>query len=182
MFKLFYIFVEGNDDKRFFDNLIVPKIYERYKCKCKVFVIPYQQRKNTDIKNNIVRYAKSNNMNYVFLADLDSQNYLSFKEKIKHCQDIYPELDYEKIFIVVEEIESWYLSGIDNAKEIFSEFEIPGNTDDISKENFEEMIRKSKKFNSKLEFMEQICKDFDFDKAVERNTSLKYFLKELKLI
>ena len=182
MFKLFYIFVEGSDDKRFFENLIVPKLYEKYGNKCKILVIPYQQRKNADIKNNIVRYAKSNNMNYVFLADLDSVNYSSFKEKIKHCQDIYPDLDYEKIFIVVEEIESWYLSGIDDAKDIYSEFEIPDCTDDISKEDFEEMIRKSTKFNSKLEFMEQICRDFDFDKAVERNTSLKYFLKELKLL
>ena len=54
MFKLFYIFVEGSDDKRFFENLIVPKLYEKYGNKCKIFVIPYQQRKNADIKNNIV--------------------------------------------------------------------------------------------------------------------------------
>ena len=105
--------------------MIVPKLYEKYGNKCKIFVIPYQQRKNADIKNNIVRYAKSNNMNYVFLADLDSVNYSSFKEKIKHCPDIYPDLDYEKIFIVVEEIESWYLSGIDDAKDIILNLRFP---------------------------------------------------------
>ena len=93
----------------------------------------------------------------------------------------YKHLDSDFIFIVKDEIESWFISGVDTNLKQFREFEIPDNTEEITKEIFNEMWENSH-FDSKIDFMMEISKSFDFDLAVSRNNSFKYFIEKLNKI
>ena len=85
------------------------------------------------------------------------------------------------IFIVKDEIESWFLSGMNTDLEIFDEFNIPDDTEGITKEMFNEMMNNSH-FNSRIDLMIEISKSYDFDLATKRNNSFKYFLEKLEKI
>lgn len=49
---------------------------------------------------------------------------------------------FDKIIIVKEEIESWFLAGIDSKIDQFKNFIVPNNTDSITKEIFDDMLKK----------------------------------------
>ncbi|WP_042692712.1 hypothetical protein [Methanobrevibacter oralis] len=87
----------------------------------------------------------------------------------------------DKIFIVKLEIESWYISGIDNSLDQFKDFDIPDDTENISKETFDNQLKNSQ-FSSKLDLLIEISKFYNYKLAISRNKSLKYFLKKLDLI
>ena len=90
-------------------------------------------------------------------------------------------LNKNVIFIVKDEIESWFLSGMNTDLEIFDEFNIPDDTEGITKEMFNEMMNNSH-FNSRIDLMIEISKSYDFDLATKRNNSFKYFIKKLEKI
>ena len=89
----------------------------------------------------------------------------------------YDALEFSKIIIVKEEIESWYLAGVDNSFEKFKNWKIPDNTDEIEKEDFDKIYVTS--FDSKKDCLIEIVKHFDFNLAMDRNASFKYFLDKL---
>ena len=91
--------------------------------------------------------------------------------------DKYDALDYSKIIIVKEEIESWFLAGVDNSFDKFKGWEIPCRTDSIEKEDFDKIYKIS--FDSKNDCLKEIAKIYNFDLAIERNSSFKYFLNKL---
>lgn len=90
-------------------------------------------------------------------------------------------LNPDSIFFVKDEIESWFISGMDANLEEFKEFTIPENTEEITKEIFDEMVDNSH-FDSKIDLMMEISKSFDFDLAISRNESFKYFIEKLNQI
>ena len=53
------------------------------------------------------------------------------------------------------------------------------NTDDITKKQFEQLM--SDKYSSKIDFMTEILKKFDYDTAVKQNTSFQYFDQKYKI-
>ncbi|MBR0271091.1 MAG: hypothetical protein IJQ68_03745 [Methanobrevibacter sp.] len=59
----------------------------------------------------------------------------------------------------------------------FRNLNIPDNTEDITKEIFDKMIKDI--FDSKKDAPIEIAKNFDFNLAIERNKSFKYFLEKL---
>ena len=85
-------------------------------------------------------------------------------------------IDKTRIIVVIREIESWYLAGLDgiNCRKLgVRPFNI---TDNITKEQFNNML--PEKFDSRIDFMLEILKCFSIDKAKEKNRSLKYFLEK----
>lgn len=171
------IFVEGKDDKRFIDNILTPYVLSSNK----ITVIPIQYAQKIPIivdKNIQTLVAK--NQDYIFLGDYDSSQICitskkdDFIEKFNH-------LDSDFIFIVKDEIESWFVSGIDTDLEEFSEFEIPENTEYVTKEMFDEMWKNSH-FDSRIDFMMEISKSFNFDLAISRNNSFRYFIEKLTML
>ena len=89
----------------------------------------------------------------------------------------YAYLDSSKIIIVKEEIESWYLAGIDTSLDKFNDLIIPDSTDGIEKETFDKMM--SGLFEYKKDCLIEIAKNFDFELAKNRNSSFNYFLNKL---
>jgi hypothetical protein len=95
--------------------------------------------------------------------------------------DEFNHLNKDVIFIVKDEIESWFLAGMDTDLEIFSEFNVPDDTEGITKEMFNDMMKNSH-FDSRIDLMKEISKSYDFDLATKRNNSFKYFIEKLEKI
>lgn len=167
-----FIYVEGTHDKLFVDFILSE--YVRNNMNIDLHPIPYSQKRPKLINKSI---QSKRRYEYIFLSDLDSRIHPCMTSMKQEMFNKYDALDYSKIIIVKEEIESWYLAGVDNSSDKFREWEIPSKTDDIEKEDFNEIYEKS--FDSKLDCLKEIAKDFDFDLAMQRNASFKYFLNRL---
>ena len=85
------------------------------------------------------------------------------------------EITPDKIIIVVEELESWCLAGIDTSIEEYVDFVIPESTDDITKEDFDEILSNTSFNKNKL--LNYLSFNFSIGLAIERNKSFKYFLE-----
>ena len=129
-----FIFIEGKHDKIFVDYVL-----SDYLSKVKsmdVFPIPYAKKSPSRINKNI----KSKSNHYLFLSDLDSNETPCITSKKESRTNKYSYLDSDRIIIVKEEIESWFLAGIDSQLDQFKNFVIPNSTDLITKDEFDEML------------------------------------------
>ena len=167
-----FIYVEGDHDEIFANYIL--SYYLRKTKSIEIWPIKYAEKSpkliNKDIKSK-------SNFKYIFLSDLDNNYYPCITARKEDRLKNYEYLNSSNIVIVKEEIESWYLAGINTSSEQFSELIIPDSTDDIEKETFDQMI--STISDSKKDCLVEIAKNFDFDLAVKRNSSFRYFLNKL---
>lgn len=113
------------------------------------------------------------NADYIYVADINRTPCVTArKQKI---QDEVKDIDNERIIVVIKEIESWYLTGLDNtnAKELKIRTYLT-ITDNIYKEQFDSLI--PKKFDSKRDFMLEILRRFSLEIARQQNSSFNYFV------
>ena len=171
MNKLFF-YVEGDHDE-IFANFILAD-YLRQSKSIELWPIKYAEKPpkliNKDIKSK-------SDYNYLFLSDLDTDEHTCITGRKEDRIKNYKYLDWSSIIIVREEIESWYLAGIDTSLDQFSSLDVPDNTEGIDKETFDEMIKDISEY--KKDALIEIAKNYDFDLAVKRNKSFKYFLDKL---
>jgi len=131
-----YIFVEGDRDEDFFERIVKPRLVDRYN---KIIIIKYAQ-KRIEYINSYIRSILSMNANYIFIADIDnSPCKTAKKEELKRR---FPNLEQNKIIIVVKEIESWYLAGLDEKACKKLRIRCFDNTDSITKEDFKHIYSK----------------------------------------
>jgi len=171
------ILIEGNDDQRFIDNVILPYITEIKPVL--ILTIKYAEDRKNDIDKTI-QQLNAKNHKYILLGDYDSSDKCISLKKEELIRK-FNHLNKEVIFIVKDEIESWFLSGMNTDLEIFNEFNIPDDTEGITKEMFNEMMDNSC-FDSRIDLMKEISKSYDFDLATKRNNSFKYFIEKLEKI
>ena len=129
------------------------------------------------ILNYIKSLKKESSSEYIFICDFDAKGDNSIcitirKDKAK--KEISNVLESNKILVVKEEIESWYLAGINEFN--LNRFKIKQytNTELINKEQFVKLI--PKKFEKKTNFLIAILKEFDLEIGKNKNASLKYFI------
>jgi hypothetical protein len=176
-FKILFIFVEGVDDERFVKKVITPILEQKYN---HIKVIEYAS--NTQLVRTYVNMSKNKtNHDYIFLCDTDSNGDINatIKTRVEKVIQKYGQvLDKNKIFVVKEEIESWYYAGLTTTK--LTELGLPffENTETLTKEEFERMIPKS--FISPNDFMVEILKEYVLEEGQERNNSLNYFIGKLE--
>lgn len=171
------IFVEGNDDKRFIENIIFPYILNQKPFV--VYALTYAQETPV-FTDKTIQTLVAKNHNYILLGDYDLSGIcitLKKEELVNKFNHLNPDLT----FIVKDEIESWFLSGVNTDLDEFREFNVPDNTETVTKEMFNDMVQKSH-FKSRIDFMIEISKKFDFDLATQRNPSFKYFIEKLNKI
>jgi pterin-4a-carbinolamine dehydratase len=166
-YKGLYILIEGNDDKRFFDNVIIPKLKKKYgwiKTWC------YAQKKKENIVN-FINAIKSMNADYIYVVDIDNSPCITFKKQ--NTKNKIEKINENKIIVVIKEIEGWYLAGLDNKASQKLKIKHYTSTDGIIKEQFNSII--PKKFDSRIDFMNEILKLYSIDVAKNKNNSFKYF-------
>lgn len=179
-----FIFIEGVDDKRFVEWVLIDFFNENKSII--LHPIPYQNKPPIKTIKKIKQISASENEDYIFLSDLDSHSYECItSRKNKRIKEFhkksYSDLDSKKIFIVIEEIESWYISGINTELSQFKDLTIPENTDEFTKEQLNELIENSD-FPNRISFLMEIVKNYDLSLAIKRNTSFEYFIKKLGMI
>ncbi len=62
-----YLFVEGEDDERFFKSIIIPKLQRTYYA---IIPIPYAQDKK-EKTDHFIKSIKSMKADYIYVTDID---------------------------------------------------------------------------------------------------------------
>lgn len=175
--KQFYVFIEGNDDERLFDYVLNHYLYKKLS-KTKIHPIKYAERKDKEVNNYIRSFKKSSKFDYIFLSDLDSHNgYDGITSRIDKRMGEYPELEKEKIIIVKEAIESWYIAGVNNSFEKLKNKSLPEKSDEFTKKEFNALIEDVS--DSRIDAMVEIAKSFNCLEACDKNSSFNYFSEKI---
>ena len=172
-YREIYFFVEGTDDERFITAVVKPTISEKYH----YFSYQYSGKSTKKIKDFLKSIKSINFADYLFLNDINrSPCVTAKKQSLKNRYK--PKIDENKIVIVVKEIESWYLSGVDDKTCNALGIKPFQNTNAITKEHFNQLI--PKKFDSRIDFMLEALKRFDIETAKKKNKSFKYFMEKIE--
>jgi len=167
-YKRLFIWVEGDDDERFFRNILKPKLHEKYDS---VEIIKYATMKKEKVYN-FVKSIQAMGADYIYVTDINDFPCITAKKE--EVQKRVKNIDSSKIIVVIKEIESWYLAGLDaQACKEFNIHNVP-ETDSITKEQFDALI--PEKFISRIDFMLEILKVFSIESAKQKNMSFKYFI------
>jgi hypothetical protein len=167
-----FIFVEGNDDERFFKHIIEPRFDQKVK------YIKYAQLKKKVIINYL-RSIQNSKDDYIFTADIDEMP--SVSAKVKWVRSKFEYLRDQKVIdipkknlaIVIIEIESWYVAGMTDSFAFANHIEPIRNSEWINKEIFNNFFHG--KFRSRIDFMQELLKYYSYDTALLKNKSLDYF-------
>ena len=173
-YRKLFIFLEGDDDERFFDRLISPLYKQIYDD-----IQPWKYSQDPEEKvNNLLNSINSMPYaDYIFVADMDESPCVTAKKERIKSQ--FKKLSMDRILIVCREIESWYLAGLnDDSRRKIKIRRRFNNTDSISKEQFNRMMPNT--FVSRIDFMQEIMMLFDRETALTKNTSFGYFMQKYK--
>ncbi|MGP3778322.1 hypothetical protein ACTWKD_05740 [Halanaerobium saccharolyticum] len=168
MYKRLYILVEGNDDERFFKEIIKPLFEDEYE---QILIWQYAQQKYKKIRK-FIESINSMGADYFFVGDLDQNN--NVIEKKEEILANFKNLSFKKIIVVIKEIESWYLAGLDSETSSAIGVQNFERTDHLFKEDFNDLLESV--YDSRIDFMWEIIKVFSLKTAAKKNSSLNYFL------
>jgi len=169
-YKRLFIWVEGEDDIRFFNRIIKPVLEEKYNS---VEVIKYAKLKG-EYKDKFLKSIKAMNAGYIYVTDINDAPCITAKKQ--KIQNELKNIDEDRIAVVIKEIESWYLAGLDNKESKNLRIRTLSTTDNIVKKQFNSLI--PKKFYSRIDFMLEILKYFSIKVAKQKNRSFKYFIRK----
>lgn len=167
-YRRLFLLVEGPDDMMFFSTIVKPKFETKYSL---VEVRPHAGLKREKIRN-FLRAIALMNADYLYVADIDSAPCVTAKKE--EVQNKIGNINNDRIVVVIKEIESWYLAGLDTGKSKNLRISSFSTTDDITKERFNTLM--PKEFDSRIDFMLEILKFFSVDIAKQKNKSFRYFL------
>ena len=174
MVRGLFIWVEGPDDRRFFEGVVQKHLVSRYDW---IKIIQYAQQTNNWIEK-FLRSIKSMGVDYIFASDFDSAN--SVEARLQVLLNSYQGCDRDCIQLVIEEIESWYLAGLsEDSCQKLKVVCLP-QTDKCTKEQFDAMI--PQRFISRVDFMVEVLKYFSMETAVQKNNSFNYFVTKYSLL
>jgi hypothetical protein len=169
-----HVLVEGRDDREFVDAVIRPMLQKEYD---DVQVWEYAGETITR-RIAYIRSIQAMNADYLFVADLDTSPCVT-ERKSRLVNGHKKTIDAERAIIVVREIESWYLAGVDD--HACQEYGIPSvpHTDHVTKEQFRDIV--PKRFNNVVvDFMTDILRGFRIEVAKDRNRSFGYLMDLLE--
>lgn len=169
-FKRLFLWVEGDDDIRFFNSIIKPSLETKYDS---VDVKEYSHLKKGKIVS-FIKSIKGMNADYIFVRDL--HNTPCVTKKKQEIKQSYRNIATDRIAIVRKEIEGWYLAGLGNNESKSLRIKNLGSTDDITKQQFDRLI--PKRFDSRIDFMLEILNHFSIVIGKNKNRSFKYFIEK----
>jgi len=170
-YKEIIIFIEGVKDESFVRRIIKPELEKKYTC---VKLYPYSKKSDKIVNLYLKSIKKIEYSDYIFLSDFDSSPCVSFKKnKLIRKKD----LEKEKIIIVIKEIESWYIAGLNKGSSKKLGTPYYNNTDNFDKEQFHKI--KPNKFRSDIDFMQEVLNHYQIETAKRKNKSCKYFFSKI---
>ena len=168
-YNILYLFVEGTDDERFFESAIKPRLKKNYDY---IEVRKYAE-KNKKYIFNLIKTIKSMNDSYIYFSDINNAPCITLKKQ--KILEKYKTIDRNRIVVVIKEIESWYLAGLNDEDSKKLTKKLFKSTDTITKEQFNKYKPKNE---SRINFMIELLKVFSVDIAKQKNNSFSYFMKK----
>lgn len=163
--------VEGEDDNRFFERILKPKLREKYDW---VQTIRYAKMKKGKI-NNYLRTFKGMKADYICVTDINNSPCVTAKKQ-KIQKELSKKIENDKVIVVIKEIESWYLAGLSEDASRNLKIRTYNNTNNITKEQFKKLI--PRQFRPRRNFMMEILQNFSIEIAKRKNRSFKYFIEK----
>jgi hypothetical protein len=166
--------VEGNDDERFIERIIKPELEKRYHS---VQLYRYATQPPKKIEN-FIKSIVSMKADYIILTDMNHSPCVTQRKNLLKTKKIKSRLvEDDKIIIVIKEIESWYLAGLDRGtlKKLGISYS-EKRTDSLTKERFDGLM--SDKYVSRIDFMQEIPENFQVETAKQKNKSFNYFIQK----
>ncbi len=169
---ILYVLLEGNDDERFFEAILKRKFEEKY---LKVRIWKYAEKPKSKIRKFIDIIEDQTNWDYLYFCDFDSEICIAKKKDV--IKEVIERIDVEKIIVVREEIESWYLAGIDNdfLRNLGADSLIESVPKYITKEQFNNLIPKDM---PRIMFLRKILHNYEISKALKNSKSLGYVFRK----
>lgn len=172
-YRRLFLLVEGNDDERFVATIVKPKLHVQYD---HVRTWQYAGRKQEKIEG-FLKSIHAIGAEYIVFADLDASPCPAARKD--QLANRFAGLSADRVFVVVKEIESWYLAGISERAGKALGIGRVGPTDGLTKEEFDRQI--PRRFDSRIDFMLEMLKCFDLAMAGTQNKSFSHFLKKVNL-
>lgn len=165
-----HVLLEGADDERLFHAVLRPQLTKAHGV-VRTYLYAQRSKKETE---KYVQNLHDTNQPYIVLADFDSGNVCYSGRKGVLRRRIYPARPVN-MAIVKTEIESWYLAGMGRPECESLRIPYHPNTEPISKEEFDQMRRRSGSgAMPRSEFMKRMLDMFDAKRAKKQNTSFGY--------
>ena len=98
---------------------------------------------------------------------------VSLKHKKDKVKSRFENASLNKITIVISEIESWYIAGLTEENALKWNIEFMQRTELVTKEIFNQLY--GNRFHSRIDFMLELIKQYDYQLAVTKNISFEYF-------
>lgn len=163
-----FILVEGNDDERFFTRVIIPLLSPRYRA---VRLIKYACMRS----NRVCRFIRSIHRagdELLLVADIDKVPGVTAKKRI--LMERFGVVQPGEIMVIIQEIESWYLAGLETQDaHRLGVHPIP-STDQVTKEIFNATI--PPQYTSRIAYMLEILSRFSIPSACRKNRSFHHFM------
>jgi hypothetical protein len=169
-----FILVEGNDDERFFSRIIKPLFADVY---VSIEIVMFACMKNEKVYS-FVRSINEMGHDFILCADIDREPSVRAKKGV--LNERYGFFENDHIVVIIREIESWYLAGLDERAQHRLGIRQFGSTNHITKEIFNGMI--PRQYTSRIAFMVDIIALFSPLAARERNRSFAYFCQKYHLL
>jgi hypothetical protein len=167
--KKLVIWVEGNNDEAFFRRCLTQEIEAAYEPP-----VRFEQyaQKTPNLVNALFDSLKKSGYYQLVFGDIDlCQCPTQMKEALRKGK--FKTADATQIFVVIKEIESWYLAGLDDVGCKTLGLAPVGDTDNLSKEQFDAL--QPARFDSRVDFLIEITKLFSVERAENKNKSFRYF-------
>lgn len=170
MTRKLYVFLEGNDDERFFLHVLFPLLKKKHP---EIQIIPYAEE-SAKITRKFVSTIRLSSDDYIFVKDIDDAPCVTAKKTSVACKY---QVEQRKLMIVVNEIECWYLCGLnyDCCKKLGVQAKFGRTDGNFTKEDFNNLIPNGV---TRIEFMRQLLNEYDIKIGIQRNRSLRYFLRK----
>ena len=168
-YRRLWLLVEGNDDERFANAVLAPEFRRAYD---DVRIWRYSQapiRKRA----NLLRSIRAMGADYILLCDIDELPCVTSKKE--SMKSGLPALSDDRIAVVVKEIESWYLAGLDERNFQALGIANANRPDEVVKEKFDVLV--GGKANH-TDMMVEILKRYDISQARRRSPSFGYFARK----
>lgn len=138
-----------------------------------VSVQQYVQMKRKKLED-FLKSIKDMDADYIYVRDINDAPCVTAKKR--EIQNKINNADNNRIIVVIKEIESWYLAGLNETNS--KRFGIPNfdTTDNITKAKFNSFIPRN--FDSGIDFKLEILKCFSINMAKQKNKSFRYFLEK----
>ncbi|MDD1716156.1 MAG: hypothetical protein LUQ01_04075 [Methanolinea sp.] len=108
----------------------------------------------------------------ILVADNDLEPSIRVKKRV--IQERICAVDPGEILVIVQEIEGWYLAGIDRESARVLGIHPPEFTDQVTKERFNRHI--PSRYPSRIAYMLDLISYYSIPVAIRKNRSFQYFL------